>query len=325
MAKVLLTGLTSFTGAYISKALVEAGHQVVGVLTRDRSTYKQETLLEKRIAFSKVEDFVVQAPFGSANFLAALATGFDVLINHGASIAGYRDPSFDYLNSVQTSLLNARQVFEAGAKNGLRLVVHSGSFFEPNEGSEDVGKDGSSPGLSIYGVSKAMVWQPIRYWSEAAGVRTAKIVIPNPIGAFENPDRMAPLFVQKWMRGETPVLRTPRLLRDHLPASWLARVYADEVATGLASGRPTSDTPPSIRRPSGFIMRNLEFVEELSKQINKSGWPIKCSFRVEEVKSNEAAERFNSEAAAELRNAQEQRLFWDSWITGLREAASNTA
>ncbi|MBS1986158.1 MAG: NAD(P)-dependent oxidoreductase, partial [Bdellovibrionales bacterium] len=184
--RVLLTGATSFTGAHIARALVDAGHEVTASLTGRLVNYS-DLLVQRRRELAKVSDWVEEAPFGSPNLLAALQKKkFDVFINHGADIRGYRKADFDYLASVRTGLQGARETMDALAASGCRLFLHSGSIFEPGEGEWDAGRMAASDfkrapadAISIYGVSKSMVWEPLRFFAHRAGLNVSKVIIPN--------------------------------------------------------------------------------------------------------------------------------------------------
>jgi nucleoside-diphosphate-sugar epimerase len=301
MATIFLTGATSFTGCHIAHALKAAGHRVVAATTR-----RGIDASDPRVARAGADRWVEEAPFGSERWLSAIREERPAaFVNHGADIKGYRSPDFDYLASVAKSLAGADAVAKALAENGCRRLVHSGSFFEPDEGAPDPTE--STPAVSIYGVSKQMVWQPLRFFAERAGLGVSKVVVPDPVGPLENPDRLIPFFVSKWKAGEEPVVRTPDLVRDRVPAPWLARVYAEECAKGGEAGL-------SVRRPSAYALTNRAFLDLfLTNTGKKSSW----KFRLEPVASSEPVERVNREACPELKNAKAEELFWEEWSRSL--------
>ena len=66
--KVLLTGVSSFTGAHIAHALVEKGHDVLATLSKNPEDYS-EALIQKRFDLAKgVEFFPGAVPFRGTTF-----------------------------------------------------------------------------------------------------------------------------------------------------------------------------------------------------------------------------------------------------------------
>jgi UDP-glucose 4-epimerase len=311
--KVFLTGVTSFTGSHVAHSLKQRGYLLVASLSGTRARAESDSLTRERLNYANPDVVIEECTFGSASMVAAIKKYKpQVFINHGAAIKGYRNVDFDYLGSVALSLFNAREIFETLKQNDCKRVLHSGSIFEADEGTSNVGMTPSSHAVSIYGASKGMVWQALRYWSELTHLPMTKIVIPNPIGELENADRMIPLFWKMWKKGDTATVRTPHLVRDNLPASWLGNVYASEA--DLSSEGPWQDLAPvRVRRPSGFVMPNGEFVTELVRRLRKNGCELKCEFAIEKTTSNEPLERFNGEAVPELSDPALVEQFWKNF------------
>lgn len=316
-----MTGISSFTGCHIARAFSDAGHEVSAFLTRRLSDYTQK-LERDRLAHSKVTSWIEEAPFGSENFLAALAdhTGdVDLLINHGGSIKGYREANFDVLTSVALSIKEARAVMAALKKKNCQRFIHSGSIFEPNEGSGEPGRDLSSPAISIYGVSKNMTWQALSFYAHEQALPLSKIIIANPIGEFENPDRLVPTFVRKWKTGETPELRTAALVRDNIPAPWLAQVYLREaqLRTKPSNAPQAASSQTRVLRPSGIVMNNGEFAQRLAREVKTQQPKLSCELKLTPAPSHEPAVRVNTEPCPELSQSVQVDEFWRSWVTSL--------
>ena len=297
---LLLTGVASFTGAHIARACRDGGFRVVGALTRGLGEYSTP-LLRRRLAHSEVEDSIERAPFGSERLNDAIREMRpEIFVHHGADLKGYRNPNFDVRECVRTNSENARAVFEALAASGCRRFVSSGTFFEP---------DGPRPAVSAYGVAKAGIWEEYRKGAAAVGLATTKIFIPNPVGPLENEDRLMPSFAAIWKGGGKPIVRTPHLVRDNLPAPWLARRYLEEAC------RPDLRQERYLR-PSGYVTSNLEFVNLFRE------WVARLTGReyevvVEPIATSEPAVRHNSDPCAELQDPEAERSFWASWIDSL--------
>jgi UDP-glucose 4-epimerase len=297
--RVLLTGVTSFTGCHIGRALTDAGHNVCVTLTAAEESYKGHVLKEQRLAHSRCTKLVYGAPFGSDAFVSAIKNFQpDVFINHGADIEGYRKPDFDVARSVAASTKNLEGVMRTLKEAGCRRVLHSGSVFEAIDGL---------PPLSPYGASKTQVFNDLQAACRRESLALSKISIPNPIGPYENPDRLNPIFAKLWREGKRPRITTPALVWDYLPAPWLAKVYVEELA---------QTAPFTHRRPSGYCQRVDAFIANFVAWARRLGTQLPLDY---DITPNEdaAAPRLNTEARPELKDPRQEEIFWSEWIREL--------
>lgn len=297
---LLLTGVASFTGSHIARACRDAGIRVIGMLTRGRAEYATP-LLQRRLAHSGVEDWIERAPFGSERSIDAIRDArASVFVHHGADLKRYRDPDFDVQECVRTNCENAPRVFAALRTAGCERFLYSGTFFEP---------DGARPAVSSYGIAKARIWEEYEKAAAGVGLPTTKIFIPNPVGPLENEGRLFPSFAEVWRRGEKPILRTPDLVRDNLPAPWLAEQYASEACRpGAADDR--------CLRPSGYVASNLDFVQLFLGRVRRLTGR-EYAIVVEPIETSEPLVRHNTEPCPQLADPEAEDRFWSSWIESL--------
>lgn len=299
--KVLLTGVSSFTGAHIARALKDAGHQVWGVLTgaRQDPESRAPSLRETRLQFSGVEHWVENAAFGNEAFLGAIQeVSPEIIINHGADIKGYRLPSFDVSRSVASSTFGAKDVFDLAHRVGVRRFIHSGTVFEPHD---------QLLAKSVYGESKSQVAQLLSREAERVKLPFSKIFIPNPIGALENEDRLIPVFVSKWKNGETPHLGPAVAVSDHIPAEWLAQFYVQEVEREESS-------PLVLRQPTAFRWSNQELVDRFVSEAQNFGVKLNLEYTLGAPTAAGEPPRLGNEECAELGDPAKNNLFWKEWI-----------
>ena len=280
--KVLITGVSSFTGCHIARYFCESKSKnilVFGVLTRKLNEYSD--LERQRLSYSLVENWIEEASFGSQNFINfILKLKPDVFINHGASIKGYREKNFDVEICVGKSIFNLPKVIEALSSDC--RFIHSGSVFESDR---ERGFNVYSP----YGLAKTLIWEEILKNNKK--IKITKIVIPDPVGVYENPDRLGPVLFRKWNLGETVDLKNPDLIQDRIPASWLARIYFEESSSvGLKSENSR------IVRPSAFCKSNLDWVQRLAGFFEKKT-SKKCP--AWNILPNVDSERKNTESVKE--------------------------
>lgn len=257
MARILLTGASSFTGLWIAEALAGAGHEVVVPLTRGVDAYTG--LRGERVArLAASAAPVFNAPLDSDLFRDLARTGrFDLFAHHAADIPGYRSPDYDVAEGVARNLAGAEAAVRAAADGGCRALVSTATVFEPGEGGE--GPD--APAVSPYGLSKGLTGQALAGYAANAGLSFGRFVIANPFGVLEE-GRMAWSLFQAWFRGEPGRVLTPAYVRDNQPVTALAAAYARLAEKLLAAAGPVR----LDARPSGLVGTQGDFARRLAAE-----------------------------------------------------------
>jgi nucleoside-diphosphate-sugar epimerase len=222
--RLLLTGVSSFTGLWFARALAEAGHEVVAPLRA--TAYADPLRLSRAAEAAKVATLVPGAPFGSQVFLDLLARGgpFDVLCHHAAEAAHHKSLDFDVAAAVAANTLNADRVLAAARAAGVRRLVLTGSVFEEGEGQGDEPLRAFSP----YGVSKTLTARVFAAAAEKSALDYVKFVIPNPFGPHEGPTFQRSVMTA-WREGRGVHVSHPLYGRDNLPVDLLALAYVQAV------------------------------------------------------------------------------------------------
>lgn len=218
--KVLITGVTSFTGMWFVRELATRGHHVVAFVRGQAGSYSGLRAARLEQLAGKC-DLVYGLEFGDDGFISALDQGFDLFCHHGAETNNYRSADFDAYGAAGKNTRNIVAVLRALKAGGCRRLLLTGSVFEAHEGA------GSAPlrSFSPYGLSKTLTSEIVSYYADREGFGFGKFVIPNPFGAFEEP-RFCDYLLSCWSKGQTASVNTPAYVRDNVPISLLAPGYA---------------------------------------------------------------------------------------------------
>jgi UDP-glucose 4-epimerase len=302
--KILFTGASSFTGYWFVKTLAAAGHEIVCPLrgTPDQYDGVRKLRVEKLRTLCRL---VPLAPFGSHSFFDLVRSGgqWDVLCHHATESANYKSADFDVMAALQSNALNLRAVLSALKNAGLRGAVLTGSVFENDEGK------GDEPlrAFSGYGLSKGLTWQAFRFYCQEAQIPLGKLVIPNPLGPFEEP-RFTAYLMKNWREGKTAGVKTPDYLRDNIHVDLLAAAYGDILnsVADLKSG--------AIKiNPSGYVETQGEFAQRVAREVGKRlGWECRLELSKQEDFS-EPLRRVNTDPVASRFPAWNETRAWDGF------------
>lgn len=255
--RILLTGATSFTGMWFAKALADKGHTVLAAIRRPQSAYAglQVARLEQLDSCR----FAWNVPFGSQAFLDLISAQgpFDVLCHHAADVKNYKSPDFDVLAATGANTLGLRKVLGALRKGGCNRIVLTGSVFEAGEGT------GTAPehAVSAYGLSKTLTSKFFEYYAEQEGFALGKFVIPNPFGPYEE-RRFTDYLMRCWKDNKPARIATPLYVRDNIPVTLLAAIYADFTENMPASGF-------SRINPSYYVETQVAFAQRFASEISR--------------------------------------------------------
>lgn len=299
--KILLTGISSFTGFWFAGELSKRGHEVIATLTKN-SPDEYDGIRKERISLilDKVTP-VFGSRFGDAVFNDIIESGIDVLCHHGSEVTDYKSIKFDIANAVKQNTNNVIGVIENLKKKKCNSIVYTGSVFEPNEGS------GTEPlnAFSPYGLSKSLTYEILRYYCSTFEIKLGKFVIPNPFGPFEEA-RFTNYLIQNWFNGKTPEVKTPDYIRDNIHVDLLATAYESFVQKVFYGNNRVSKSNPGLYAESQEAFTG-RIAREMESRLN-----IKCDFKLlQQTDFSEPLERINTETIRDVFNWSETEA-WDS-------------
>jgi nucleoside-diphosphate-sugar epimerase len=221
-SRILVTGGLGFIGAYVTKALVEAGREVVALARSGAPTPEIAYLLREHSGKFSVE-------VGSVEELPQLLEIFGRLkprvVIHAASnvevTALFRDP----YRAFQTNLGSTVNVLEAARHSGVERVVDFSSIgvlppnrYQPIDASHPIVTERFGPGAGAYGAAKAAGELFAFAYQQASGL-DVRIIRPSAVYGFGMRWHSANYmkeFVEPAVRGErVRVASGGRLPRDY--------------------------------------------------------------------------------------------------------------
>ena len=314
--RILFTGGSSFTGLWFARELVRGGHDVVATFTRE-SAEDYDGLRRRRVAL--LLDSGIRAEFscrfGSDRFIDLVnAEGFDILCHHGADVTDYKSPEFNASRAVDSNTFRVRNVLAALQARRDAEVILTGTYFEAREGA------GTAPlrAFSPYAESKTDTWEIFLDECNARAMPIGKFVIPNPIGEWEEP-RLPAYLITSWLRHQTPVINTPRYVRDNIPVPLLADTY-----NRFVSSRRHAPRAPTHCSPSGWVESVSAFATRLASEMApRLGVPCEFEQR-EQSEFPEPLERRNHLDVISAWPAEEVSMFWDDYARFYLSLAQQT-
>lgn len=300
--KILLTGASSFTGAWFAESLADAGHTVLAPLRGGLDSGDDAERAARLERLSGRVALTPDAPMGSERFMALLEEQPDVFCHHAAEVGDYRNPDFDIPGALDANTRNLRQAVVRLAERGAKGLVLTGSFFEHGEGAGDPPHAAFSP----YGLSKGLTAQVVQHRCHEVGLAYGKFVIPHPFGPREQP-RLGAYLARTWAAGDAPEIKTPDYVRDNIPVDLLALCYRRFVAETEGAA------PVRKLNPSGYVERQGAFVQRMAREIGaRLGRTLPVRF-ADQTAFPEPRMRVNTDPAAAYAPDWDEARFWDAY------------
>jgi UDP-glucose 4-epimerase len=302
-----LSGASSFTGIWIAREFASRGWQVHGLLSQSGAS-KYEGL--KKVRLDQLMS-TAQVHFGVRAEDETMTSWIsknrpEIWIHHHHFMDNFRGADYDEKKAFETGVRPLESLVKALKSSGCKGIIFSGSYFEPGEGGAASAEVVRTP----YARSKKLVWEELAKLCKTHHLPLSKIVIPNPIGPFENEDRVIPILIKRSIDGSALQLFAPDSLSDNLPIWSLAHVYAD-IAEGLLKGEE------KIVRPSGWVATAKDFVEVVNGELVVKN--LKQTLCKTEIKPN-GKPPMSFENPATERISLDLDQCWSSYASELRKA-----
>jgi UDP-glucuronate 4-epimerase len=201
VTRILVTGAAGFVGSHLSEALVEAGHDVVGVdafvgwYPRQRKHLNLASL-QRSPAFSFHEVDL------RSDDLAPCMTGVEAVINV-AAVAGLVHSWTEMKTYADCNLLAVHRLLEACTVSRVRRFVQisTSSVYGRNALGDELQ---STEPVSPYGVTKLAAEHLVRSYAEAFGHSSVILRYFSVYGPRQRPDMAYHIFIES-MRRSRPI------------------------------------------------------------------------------------------------------------------------
>ena len=258
--KILLTGVSSFTGFCLAKELSKSGYLITCPLPRSKTSYSG--LKKKRLGIiSEKVNICYNSPFGSENFMKILDGGFTIYCLHGAYVEGYQSDEFDFSYALNQNLNQIDSVLKVAKSYGCKSVIWTSSIFEDAVNTEEKVSGVHRPVWLKYALSKKISFLCIRELCANYGLGFSRFVISNPFGPYEDA-KFCYHLVHNILAGKKFDVQSPYYVRDMIHIGHLSESYVMLVKNSI-DGDITDEL-----RPSEYPMRMIDFAALLCKKIN---------------------------------------------------------
>jgi UDP-glucose 4-epimerase len=255
---VALTGATSFSGIWIAQALVENGWSVFAQCSRKSTEYKGLREIRYQVLAESGVEIADNLNVERGDFIPWIKkVKPTVWIHHHHFMEHFRSPQYDLNRAKSVGLDTLRGIVGALKEVNCEGIIASGTYFEPGEGHQPQGAQATP-----YAQSKFEIWNSLRALC-GTELQLSKLVFPNPVGPFENADRLIPQMLRAAKKKEAFKLGSPESIADQVSILDIAQEYvtlADEMMQGKSR----------IARPSGYKKPLREWVKKVSDELLES-------------------------------------------------------
>ncbi len=282
--KFIVTGAAGFIGYHLCEALLEQGHEVVG-LDNLNTYYSPDLKLARIDRIMGAKGFTFQSlDLADHEMLADLPSRHDVeVFVHLAAQAGVRnslDNPFDYVRSNLVGQMSVLEFCRNAPK--LQRLVYASSSSVYGEGHEPPFHESMQVNKpkSLYAATKAADELMAASYASLFGLPQIGLRFFTVYGAWGRPDMAYWLFTEKILKGEPiNVFNEGRMRRDF---TYIDDIIAGVVATATGTVAFDEGEPPhkiyniGNNRPVE-LMRMIEILEDaLGRKAEKTFLPMQA-------------------------------------------------
>ncbi len=265
--KILVTGAAGFIGMHTSRALLEAGHEVIGIDNLN-DYYDIRLKIDRLAELEKFENFsflkIDISDRDAMSFLLS-ATEFSLVI-HLAAQAGVRysiENPYTYVDSNLCGFLNILEVCRRKCISKL-VYASSSSVYGRNQKIPFSESDSVEMPISLYAATKRSNELMAYTYSNLYGFSSIGLRFFTVYGPWGRPDMAVHMFTKKILSGiPIDIFNNGSLLRDF---TYIDDVVSGILAVALGDCRSSEDESPEsyvLNIGNGSPVSVIELVEEI--------------------------------------------------------------
>ncbi len=242
----LVTGVSGFVGSYLARRVLAEGWRVHGVVH-----------LESKVTLLPTvgEGFVLHRHDGTTEAMMAIMAKIQpTVVFHLASLFLSDHQPKDIVALIQSNVLFGTQVVEAMARQGLRLLVNTGTSWQHYQNRE------YSP-VNVYAATKQAFEDVLQYYVEACGLQVLTLKLFDTYGP-DDPRLKLMNLIRRVAAENQPLAMSPgQQLIDLVHMEDVARAFvvaAERLQAGEVAGHEryavASEQPVSLRE----LVRQVE-------------------------------------------------------------------
>jgi nucleoside-diphosphate-sugar epimerase len=201
VSRYVVTGCAGFIGSHLTDALLELGHEVIGVdaYTDYYPRPQKESNLEEARRAAGLSLVEVDLSEGALEPLLENVDG----IFHLAAQPGVRGSwGATFAHYVRDNILATQRLFEAAAPRGVRIVMSSTSSVYGNAETYPTREDAIPRPVSPYGVTKLACESLARTYTECFGLEVVLLRYFTVYGPRQRPDMAFARIISALLNGQ---------------------------------------------------------------------------------------------------------------------------
>lgn len=206
---IIVFGAGGFIGINLLKTLLQYRDDVIGISQDHINNWR---FIANRIPLANLQsiDILQQNPL--RNYLNYLKP--KTIFNLSAYGAYSKQKEYDKI--YQTNFLASVDLIEIAKETGFESFVQAGSSSEYGLNSAAPKESDELIPNSHYAVSKAAIYQAIKYYGQIEKLPVAQLRLYSVYGDWEEPDRLIPVLISHARKGIYPNLVHPAVSRDFI-------------------------------------------------------------------------------------------------------------
>jgi nucleoside-diphosphate-sugar epimerase len=226
--RILLTGISGFVGACLTRRLLELGHDVHAFIRPESSRWRIADIL------SDIAQYGADIRDTQAVEQAVKSIKPEVVF-HLATYGGFafqKDVSAIYA----ANLLGTVNLVHACKKTGFDCFVNTGSSSEYGLKFQAMKETDLLEPLGDYAVSKAAATLFCRSEAILNNLPIVNLRVFSPYGPLDDPKRMIPYVISTLLNGGLPALSNPDSVRDYIFIDDLVDAYLAVIGSAIQPG-----------------------------------------------------------------------------------------